>query len=212
MQRRLSDGFDTRPFEPRAPILLASGTRRSSFLSSISYDATFISPTVRSTFPASPPLSAFRQRYGTRSQALSPGTSSAPGSLFLHSIATSPSVVSSALSTFTSARTRTTGTGRSTSSTESKWTHSSRAESRCSGFTGHMTMVTCVSWVSYLLPRRPCLSSFISGIFKTALPEFKALEEFEWIGYPELQVDMVQALLKTHPNLNKLGLMYLPPA
>src|SRR6266850_5664725 len=44
MQRRLSDGFDIRPVEPRAPILLASGTHRSSFLSSISYDATFISP------------------------------------------------------------------------------------------------------------------------------------------------------------------------
>jgi hypothetical protein len=25
-----------------------------------------------------------------------------------------------------------------------------------------------------------------------ALPEFRALEEFEWIGYPELQADMVQ--------------------
>jgi len=46
-------------------------------------------------------------------------------------------------------------------------------------------------------------------VFRSALPEFKALEEFEWIGYPELQADMVQVLLRTHPNLAKLGLMYL---
>jgi len=32
----------------------------------------------------------------------------------------------------------------------------------------------------------------MSRIFKTALPEFRALEEFEWMGYPELQADMVQ--------------------
>ena len=48
-----------------------------------------------------------------------------------------------------------------------------------------------------------------SGIFRTALPEFKGLQEFEWIGYPELQADMVQALLKNYPNLIKLGLMYI---
>ncbi|KAI0297045.1 hypothetical protein B0F90DRAFT_1811223 [Multifurca ochricompacta] len=47
----------------------------------------------------------------------------------------------------------------------------------------------------------------MSRIFRTALPEFKALEEFEWIGYPELQADMIQALLKSHPNLVKLGLI-----
>ncbi len=51
--------------------------------------------------------------------------------------------------------------------------------------------------------------SFQPGLFRTALPEFRALEEFEWIGYPELRADMVQALLKSHPNLVKLGLMYL---
>ena len=50
---------------------------------------------------------------------------------------------------------------------------------------------------------------FIPGIFSSALPEFKALEEFEWIGYPELQADMVKVLLKSHPILSKLGLMYL---
>jgi hypothetical protein len=51
--------------------------------------------------------------------------------------------------------------------------------------------------------------SFQPGIFRTALPKFRALEEFEWIGYPELQADMVQVLLKSYPNLVKLGLMYL---
>lgn len=52
-------------------------------------------------------------------------------------------------------------------------------------------------------------SLFALGILRTALPDFKALEEFEWIGYPELQADMVQVLLKSHPNLSRLGLMYL---
>jgi hypothetical protein len=47
----------------------------------------------------------------------------------------------------------------------------------------------------------------MSRIFRTALPAFKALQEFEWIGYPELQGDMVQALLQSHPNLMRLGLM-----
>jgi hypothetical protein len=53
---------------------------------------------------------------------------------------------------------------------------------------------------------------FPLGIFRSALPEFKAIEEFEWIGYPELQADMVKVILKSHPNLAKLGLMYLPTA
>lgn len=47
----------------------------------------------------------------------------------------------------------------------------------------------------------------IAGIFRNALPDFKALREFEWIGYPELQADMVKTILQTHPNLDKLGLM-----
>ncbi|KAI0261950.1 hypothetical protein BC834DRAFT_893413 [Gloeopeniophorella convolvens] len=47
----------------------------------------------------------------------------------------------------------------------------------------------------------------MSRIFRNALPEFKALKEFEWIGYPELQGDMVQVLLQSHPNLIKLGLV-----
>ncbi|KAF9529918.1 hypothetical protein CPB83DRAFT_851811 [Crepidotus variabilis] len=44
-------------------------------------------------------------------------------------------------------------------------------------------------------------------IFKTALPEFKSLRDFEWIGYPEMRADMVQAVLATHPNLHGLGLI-----
>ncbi|KAI9450284.1 hypothetical protein F5148DRAFT_1277868 [Russula earlei] len=47
----------------------------------------------------------------------------------------------------------------------------------------------------------------MSRVFRSALPEFRALEEFEWIGYPELQADMVQVLLTSHPNLSKLGLI-----
>ncbi|KAH8993141.1 hypothetical protein EDB92DRAFT_1855074 [Lactarius akahatsu] len=47
----------------------------------------------------------------------------------------------------------------------------------------------------------------MSRLFRTALPEFRALEELEWIGYPELRADMVKALLKSHPNLVKLGLI-----
>jgi hypothetical protein len=58
-------------------------------------------------------------------------------------------------------------------------------------------------------PFKADLSPLSLGIFRTVLPDFKALEEFEWIGYPELQADMVQVLLKSHPNLTKLGLMYL---
>ncbi|KAH9029242.1 hypothetical protein EDB85DRAFT_2091001 [Lactarius pseudohatsudake] len=47
----------------------------------------------------------------------------------------------------------------------------------------------------------------MSRLFRTALPEFRALEELEWIGYPELRADTVKALLKSHPNLVKLGLI-----
>ena len=42
-------------------------------------------------------------------------------------------------------------------------------------------------------------------VFKTALPEFCALREFEWIGYPELRQDMVQFLLSVYPKLDSLG-------
>ena len=44
-------------------------------------------------------------------------------------------------------------------------------------------------------------------IFKTSLTAFKALRNFEWIGYPDMQVEMVEALLKTHKYLHGLGLM-----
>ena len=49
------------------------------------------------------------------------------------------------------------------------------------------------------------------GIFKTALPAFKGLRDFEWIGYPEMRADMVQAVLANHKHLHGLGLMYVNP-
>ena len=63
-------------------------------------------------------------------------------------------------STFISVKTGTTGTDHSTSSTESRWTHSSRAESKLSGFTGRMTTVICLtlSLVRVKLAIRPLLS------------------------------------------------------
>src|SRR5262249_8203144 len=42
-------------------------------------------------------------------------------------------------------------------------------------------------------------------VFRTALPEFIALKEFGWIGYPELRQDMVQSLLSCHPRLTAFG-------
>ncbi|KAF9480642.1 hypothetical protein BDN70DRAFT_856497 [Pholiota conissans] len=47
----------------------------------------------------------------------------------------------------------------------------------------------------------------MTRIFKTALPEFKALRDFEWIGYPEMRADMVQAVLASHKHLHGLGLI-----
>ncbi|RDB17685.1 hypothetical protein Hypma_001198 [Hypsizygus marmoreus] len=47
----------------------------------------------------------------------------------------------------------------------------------------------------------------MARIFKTALPEFKALVDFEWIGYPEMRAEMVQAVLASHPRLRGLGLI-----
>ena len=44
-------------------------------------------------------------------------------------------------------------------------------------------------------------------MFKSALPSFCALREFEWIGYPELRADMVQAVLQAQPHLHTLGLI-----
>lgn len=114
-------------------------------LPSLTCDLTFHVPLsfVRSTFQAFPHPNAFRRKFGTKSQALFHGTSSARGSPYPPSIATSPSVASSAPSTYTSVKIRTAGSGRSTSSTGSRWTRSSRVESRFSEFIGHMTIVTC---------------------------------------------------------------------
>ena len=44
-------------------------------------------------------------------------------------------------------------------------------------------------------------------MFKSALPSFCGLREFEWIGYPELSADMVQPLLQAQPHLHTLGLI-----
>jgi hypothetical protein len=45
--------------------------------------------------------------------------------------------------------------------------------------------------------------------FKGALPAFKDLKEFEWIGYPEMRADSVKTLLGSHPKLQGLGSMYV---
>lgn len=47
----------------------------------------------------------------------------------------------------------------------------------------------------------------LSGILKSALPSFTSLQEFEWIGYPELREEFVQAVLAAHPRLHCLGTM-----
>ncbi|OBZ74309.1 hypothetical protein A0H81_05551 [Grifola frondosa] len=47
----------------------------------------------------------------------------------------------------------------------------------------------------------------MTRMFQSALPAFKALREFEWIGYPEFRAEMVQAVLESHPNLHMLGLI-----
>ncbi|KAJ3849488.1 hypothetical protein EV368DRAFT_75675 [Lentinula lateritia] len=44
-------------------------------------------------------------------------------------------------------------------------------------------------------------------IFRTALPEFKALQDFEWIGYPELRADTIQDILQSHSGLHGLGII-----
>ncbi|KAF5366720.1 hypothetical protein D9758_006467 [Tetrapyrgos nigripes] len=41
--------------------------------------------------------------------------------------------------------------------------------------------------------------------FKGALPAFKELKDFEWIGYPEMRADSVKTLLGSHPKLQGLG-------
>ncbi|KAJ7051110.1 hypothetical protein C8F01DRAFT_1343097 [Mycena amicta] len=44
-------------------------------------------------------------------------------------------------------------------------------------------------------------------IFRSTIPEFKALQTFEWIGYPEMRAELVQTILTTHPHLQCLGLI-----
>ncbi|KAJ7123748.1 hypothetical protein C8R44DRAFT_831289 [Mycena epipterygia] len=44
-------------------------------------------------------------------------------------------------------------------------------------------------------------------IFRSTLPEFKSLQDFEWIGYPEMRAEMVQTVLSTHSRLHGLGLI-----
>ncbi|KAJ6578735.1 hypothetical protein DFH09DRAFT_346889 [Mycena vulgaris] len=44
-------------------------------------------------------------------------------------------------------------------------------------------------------------------IFRSTLPEFKALQNFEWIGYPEMGAETVQTVLSTHSHLHGLGLI-----
>ncbi|KAI9435553.1 hypothetical protein H4582DRAFT_2059465 [Lactarius indigo] len=51
------------------------------------------------------------------------------------------------------------------------------------------------------------MRKIMARLLRTALPDFRALEELEWIGYPELRADMVQALLRSHPNLVKLSII-----
>ncbi|KAK0200681.1 hypothetical protein DFS33DRAFT_1386599 [Desarmillaria ectypa] len=42
---------------------------------------------------------------------------------------------------------------------------------------------------------------------RTALPKFKELRDFEWIGYPEMRADVVQHVLSCHPRIESLGLI-----
>ncbi|PCH43202.1 hypothetical protein WOLCODRAFT_103209 [Wolfiporia cocos MD-104 SS10] len=44
-------------------------------------------------------------------------------------------------------------------------------------------------------------------LFRSALPAFKALREFEWIGYPELRMEDVRTVLASHAHLESLGLI-----
>lgn len=44
-------------------------------------------------------------------------------------------------------------------------------------------------------------------MFKNALPEFKSLVEFEWIGYPEMGAEMVKTLLASHSHIRSLASM-----
>ena len=47
------------------------------------------------------------------------------------------------------------------------------------------------------------------GLFWETLPLFTAVVDFEWIGYPELQVKDVETILHSHSKLESLGLVYV---
>ena len=143
--RRLVDFQTASTFDPSNPELQFYCRREPAvrpLLSSISKHEPYLFPS-RSTFQASPPPNAFPPKFGTRLRASSPDTSSARGFSYHLFIAILLSVASPARLTFISARTRTTGTERSTFLTESRWTRSSRAGLKRSAFIGRMTMVTC---------------------------------------------------------------------
>ncbi|KAJ3548644.1 hypothetical protein NMY22_g1192 [Coprinellus aureogranulatus] len=49
--------------------------------------------------------------------------------------------------------------------------------------------------------------NLVLRIFKHALPAFKSLEDFEWIGYPEMRAEMVKLVLDSHSHLHNLGMI-----
>ena len=106
-------------------------------------------------------------------------------------------------------------TGVSTFLTGWKQTQFLLSESKYYDYIGLTRRVTCSTWWSVCLyyPHHPYIQvltnpcAVTTGIFRNALPSFKALREFEWIGYPELRADAVQAVLSSHPHLRSLGLI-----
>ena len=49
------------------------------------------------------------------------------------------------------------------------------------------------------------ITIYLVGIFRNAIPGFTSLQEFEWIGYPEMSGDFVNILYSHHPYLHALG-------
>ncbi|TEB20189.1 hypothetical protein FA13DRAFT_1743319 [Coprinellus micaceus] len=49
--------------------------------------------------------------------------------------------------------------------------------------------------------------NLVLRIFKHALPAFKSLEDFEWIGYPEMRAEMVKLVLDSHSHLHSVGMI-----
>ena len=83
---KLPDSFDVRPFKPRPVPRRQEPVVRP--CSSISQTRPFIFLSFGSTYQAFPHPGAFLRKFGTRSRASSPGTFSAGGFLYLHSITT----------------------------------------------------------------------------------------------------------------------------